>query len=31
MKNVNESEIFIENFSLEFRNLPECSDPKELF
>ncbi|CAD8090541.1 unnamed protein product [Paramecium sonneborni] len=31
MKNVNESEVFVENFSLEFQNLPECSDPRELF
>ncbi|CAD8188725.1 unnamed protein product [Paramecium pentaurelia] len=31
MKNVNESGVFIENFSLEFRNLPESSDPIELF
>lgn len=31
MKNVNESEVYIENFSLEFTNLPLCTDPIDLY
>jgi len=31
MKNVNESEVFVENFSLEFSNLPPITKPIDLY